>query len=868
MKKKILASFITFFLLLSFSFSIPLNSIFAEESKISLSVPKVVKAGDKFNVSVRITNWKNFIGSSSSEMPAVWFSTSDTKVKVPPPYIFVQASNGIHTFTFFDEKAEDIEITVFNLRDPKDKTSAIIHVIPNAPKFIKISPENVKLQVKKEMIFSVTVKDEFYNDIPNPPVRFEVSNNKDSIDQKGLFTAKSVGDCLIIARVSDIKAVAKVSVVESTISNVSVFLSSLLIHTYPDYTITFIADRNGIKEGSPIFIFFPDSFMFPCTCHKIIQPTEISVNGKLTKDMPKIYYEPRALEIFSPVNINPFSSVKIEINKSTEIKTPQLEGKYKIGVGFNLDDVPIFSQEINISFDRISHFQVQVSPSILGVSAEYKMNFLLGKNSVIKKGDYVLLQFPKEIHLPNKVKPKSIVVNNKELSVTGNVFINNAMHFIKIYAPESFLGGSNITILIKREAGIVNPVKVGKYKVKLSYADDILPVSSDPFSISYQPFLTAQCEIKGNEVKQGIYNSNVKVNLKGSSNIPYDSVTTFYSVNEVSFVQGNNLELSDGSNRLTYFSVDKFGIKSKERVVNIYIDTIPPKISIQNLNEIKVVHTNPILIKGKLSEKVSSLTLNGTNLTLNKDLEFASNVHLTKGDNLVTLVAVDNANNRTLISLTVRYIPERHFLSVKTETSEKITYGKVVNLVIKTNRGSVLTLIAKDFVKRFKMNDTDTLFYRVPLRIGENNFTVYSKDGNGDFKKQELQILRVHYLLKILLKKNCACINGKENLINFPLKNVNGRIFISIMDFAKVSNCRVDFNYNNFSIENPNFSMSYSKRDKAVLFINNKSINSLENNVPFKEKGIWYIPIRFVLEKLGYTVLWNGQNKVITIYKL
>jgi len=838
-------------------------------SNLIFECPTSVKAGETFQVSL---TWKNWDEIKNGTLPTVWFRLSDTSVELPVPYTFTPESNGTHSFDFVVEKAGEVSISVFDLRNPSSYVTKKINAIPSDVKFLTISPKQLKIEVGKTYHFRVSVQDEFYNDITEYKPKFSVVNDTGigEIDESGNFTAKSKGKCIVKVEVNGIGDIAEVEIDDSIIKDVKLEPQTMVINSFPDYTISFTADKNGIKKDSLIYVFFPEEFLFPCSCHKVIKPEEASVNGIPLEKAISFQYFPHAVEISSPVDIAPLSPVVIRINKSVEIKTPITKGKYSVGVGFNIDGIPVYSENVDVIFDGISNLKVNPSKPFTGHLCAYEMSFTLGKDAVINRGDFVILQFPSGFQFPKDPDFSKVRINGKALQSKEQVLISNSLHLIKLTFLESFLSGSNIEIEFGEDFGIRNPIQPGDYAIRASASFDVSPVSSLPFEISFKPLVECTPVVQGELVKENLFKTYVRLSFLGYSNIPYDRMQIFYSISskEQRLYDGNAIEFKDGSYKVGFFAQDTYGFKSADNVFEFKVDTTPPTIEFFNVHSGETVYSNLLRIEGKVNEGVQLFSMNNEPVKLDNDLHFSVTVLLKPGSNISSFFAKDFAGNSTRVDLIVNYIEKKHFLNVSSKPDTTFVIQNTVDLTIQTKIGSTVVIATKESVDVYKLKDTETFHIRIPLQYGSNKINVTSTDINGETLNKEISLFRARELLEIIPGVNSATLNGRKIKLSNLLIISNGRSFISLNDLKGIFGGRIriiEDKSRGFSFLFDNVRFSFDS--DGVMQANGESIMLQKNSLPFGKQGIWFLPLRLIFERANYNVIWNGEKKSIIICK-
>ena len=112
------------------------------------------------------------------------------------------------------------------------------------------------------------------------------------------------------------------------------------------------------------------------------------------------------------------------------------------------------------------------------------------------------------------------------------------------------------------------------------------------------------------------------------------------------------VNLKDGDNTVTFVITDPAG-NTVEYSQEIYVDTVPPQLSISEDVDGKVVTENTIYLNG-YTEAGASLTLNGEPVELTQSY-FHKKVSLANGENTLELIAEDAVENQSVYRAVVTY---------------------------------------------------------------------------------------------------------------------------------------------------------------------------------------------------------------------
>lgn len=112
------------------------------------------------------------------------------------------------------------------------------------------------------------------------------------------------------------------------------------------------------------------------------------------------------------------------------------------------------------------------------------------------------------------------------------------------------------------------------------------------------------------------------------------------------------VNLEDGDNTVSFVVTDGTG-NAAEFSKDIYVDTVPPQLSVSEDINGKVVTEGSIYLNG-YTEAGAVLTLNGEPVELTQNY-FNKKITLAGGENTITLIAEDAVGNESVYSATITY---------------------------------------------------------------------------------------------------------------------------------------------------------------------------------------------------------------------
>ena len=105
--------------------------------------------------------------------------------------------------------------------------------------------------------------------------------------------------------------------------------------------------------------------------------------------------------------------------------------------------------------------------------------------------------------------------------------------------------------------------------------------------------------------------------------------------------------ITQGAATISVTVADNSGVRSDPDQISVTIDSIGPAITISNPLNNSFTNQESLIVSGQVNEAVTSLSVNGNNVTPDGAGNFSSTLTLTEGANTVTVIATDLAANQT-----------------------------------------------------------------------------------------------------------------------------------------------------------------------------------------------------------------------------
>jgi hypothetical protein len=236
-------------------------------------------------------------------------------------------------------------------------------------------------------------------------------------------------------------------------------------------------------------------------------------------------------------------------------------------------------------------------------------------------------------------------------------------------------------------------------------------------------------------VEHNVFTNNNAYALTGSLNESASLTVNGEAVtieNDLSF--SKILFLNQGENTVTISATDEVG-NSVTETRTITLDTSVPLITLTSLMDGLLTNNVNQIITGNVSE-LSSLTINGEAAIIANDLSFSHTVSLIEGENIITVIATDAANNNVTQTITITLDLSAPAITVISPADGLLTTQAAQ--IITGNLAALGTLTINDIDVTV---ETDLSFsHAITLTEGENTITLIATDELSNTITQSLNL--------------------------------------------------------------------------------------------------------------------------------
>lgn len=379
----------------------------------------------------------------------------------------------------------------------------------------------------------------------------------------------------------------------SGVGSVNEFVISF--KTGPVYTLS--------KDIDSITITFDEGFVLP----NDVVANQITVNGVVASTVSK---DVHSLNLITPIDILPLSSVEVKIPSSFGVKNPLNVGEYGVSVSTSKETEKVLSNKIKVTPLPVVEFTITPSSPD-------------GLNGIYKTNPEVMLSTSNGVKVFYKIDEGEFTEFKEKFKVL------EGHHTIYAYAEDS---ASNKGDIVKKEILVDSTPPV----ITIDNGNTNPVFKESPGKISGS--VSEPCTLKINDVV---------LELKENLNF---------------FVE---LNVTEGS-PIVIYARDLAGNQTTILLI-AHLDNIPPTVTF--LNDLKKnddglysVETSnqTYTLQGKLSEN-GKVFINNVEVPLNSTT-FDYTINLNDGENVITVKVVDLAGNETNETVIIRKVNETKIL--------------------------------------------------------------------------------------------------------------------------------------------------------------------------------------------------------------
>ena len=648
------------------------------------------------------------------------------------------------------------------------------------------------------------------------------------------------------------------------ISDLTVSVNPSLRNSLAEYDISFVTGADLLGGKDDIIIQFPEGTKLPCSCPHNWHLNYFEINGYNPSRAGKVLGVPNAMYLCVPggITIKKGETVNIVIKPNSNIWNPSKPGKYQITL-WTTREGKVKSNFYEITSTKLKDVSIEVSPETAGLIASYEIRFTTGEKGELTNGQHIYLEFPEGTLFPKKINKNFITVNGKipeDVSVSGNILTITISHSIN--------KNRKCFIKIAGSFGITNPEEEGEKELYI-WTDNEPEKVGAHFDIKAQHMVSTFISTvpESPDGTNGYFKTVPVVTLTGETNTG-KTVSIFYKIDDGKYAAYSSpFSMPEGVHTLYYYGTAG-DLKENPHSVVFKVDTEKPEIYI-DFPDKSPFYTGgkSMRIAGRASEG-GQLVVNGKVVLLKKDLSFSTEVVLKPGKNVINISLSDVAGNSSSKTIEVVFdttVPELTVTS-PAEWAEITTPDITV-------AGSVLPANTKVYVNNSEVavfKDGSFNYSFVPKNKG-NLIAVKLKAVYPYSGRSVTKVITVVYkpnLSEILLKigSKSALVNGKKSQMDVApfIETHSNRTLVPVRFVVEFLGGKVLWEQNTRTVT----IVANGKTVKLTIGSNVAYVNGKPfalDQPPIITHNRTFVPLRFVVEALGFKVIWNGKDRTITI---
>ncbi len=655
---------------------------------------------------------------------------------------------------------------------------------------------------------------------------------------------------------------------------------------------TYVAEGKSYPKGATISLTFPESSKLP------VQSDSIKVLVNKTPLDKSCKIEGQTMTFNSPIQID------FNLDIDLQGMANPSPGVYRIGVA--IDGTSLETGEFEITKSKALVSNLKLSTEQAALACTYEFDYQPSIRNLPDIGDIFSITFPEGTKLPTDPDPSKVTIDGKKV-----ISIGTKDNILKIGSPIKFIFGK--WIHFKIDCDIYNTRKHGEYTIAVECGQSD-PVNSESFTLEPAP-LKSWIYFKDPE-KPNCGEWFNKPPILGFDCLNPDAKITFWFNNQPdkSLDYGGEARMMPGSQRAKITWQAAFnGTWEEPQTIQFNLDTIAPPITVLEPKSV-TSRTNKKSLTVKGERGFTEMLTDGNNtkyqvtdsvfIRLNGDetqllegkiyetkgsgsikYEFEKTIDLKEGENIVEIIARDQACNETIIKKTVildTTPPEFEIVSPKEPFSFKEGDGILVK--IKTEAGAVV-VVNGQYIDP-ELGQQEDVIYSISYTVvnGANTIKIEVSDAVGNVSSKTISFVSTprQTVIFLTMDKTSWTVNGIEQTplksaptSRFPnnYKALNGSTYMPISEIAPLLDSWISWVAKEKKVTITQKQVTGA--DKTIEMWINKPLARIDGkDVKYDSKGVLFpvilngktmLPLRFVAENLGAEVTYDPKVKSITI---
>jgi len=183
----------------------------------------------------------------------------------------------------------------------------------------------------------------------------------------------------------------------------------------------------------------------------------------------------RTIQVETPVSLTNLETVIITFAASSGLVNPTTAATYTLTVATSAETSPVTSNSYTVfTGTSLTPASVGIAPNTVNTVSEYTVSAQLGSSGELTGGtDHIFLDFPENTVVPSAIATNDILVDNGTFAAPPtSVTTTTASGQITIVPSQDIPSGASVTVIIKPEAGVVNPILAKNHFLQMATSQE------------------------------------------------------------------------------------------------------------------------------------------------------------------------------------------------------------------------------------------------------------------------------------------------------------------------------------------------------------------------------------------------------------
>ncbi|MBA4365964.1 MAG: hypothetical protein C0398_08225 [Coprothermobacter sp.] len=635
----------------------------------------------------------------------------------------------------------------------------------------------------------------------------------------------------------------------------------------------------ALEQYQAIMIQFtgPSLTILPCTpCNQKIDQNHVLLNG--INPLQEVIGNSAigSIQVRTPVALPAGSHVQLVFDEQARIGNPVVVGTYVAEVWTEAEPLRVTSASYLIGESQLESLTVHPDNDVAGASTGYLILMATGGRGELVEGkDTVTVTFPGALSLPSVPVAAQVTVNGVQASLVSRVAGMNAL---AIQMPVSVASRSALTLVLLPGFGLANPSARGEYVILARTSAEPGDVKSDPFVIVDRPAVSVTVTVEPvlPDGLDGWYVHIPVVTLRAESNVPGAVDITYGIDTDTREPYTKQFTVPEGVHILRFVGMNQLAGISTPLLREVFRVALTGPVVTVTGQPAELVNEPSYELHGTVQASqalVASVDVQGRQTHVLPDGSFSERLMLLEGENDIEVVARDEAGLATFVHKKVVLDTVAPVLTVDAPRLwEEIASASVVV------RGHVESDSTLEVAGRLVTDTAGDGSFAVPVSLvpGKNTIPVTARDKAGNTRRLAIVVTSLatpSHVVVLTIGKTVMMVDGVSQAVD-PGRTTSpviaqGRTMvpISAVMTAVGGSATWDAVARTVTLKLGTHTVVLTI-GKATAMVDGKTVPVDSDNarvVPIILNGRTMLPVRFVAESLGASVLWDSATHRVTL---